>query len=158
MCVSGWLKDLLVRVRAVARLLPSVWQFLGSLTGVTSCNWYAKILCLAWIFSLPNIRSFFWPITLPTRTVLLPMALLVFLFFTQSFSGSNMVSYYTITIFQVWFKDFDVKIPTINFVQMANIPLDENLASVLVAAQYVLGYRWNSNSHSKSWSFHWFYL
>ena len=29
------------------------------------------------------------------------MALLVFLFFTQSFSGSNMVSYYTITIFQV---------------------------------------------------------
>jgi hypothetical protein len=34
------------------------------------------------------------------RTVLLPMALLVFLFFTQSFSGSNMVSYYTITIFQ----------------------------------------------------------
>ena len=69
------------------------------------------------------------------------MALLVFLFFTQSFSGSNMVSYYTITIFQVWFKDIDVKIPTINFVQMANIPLDENLASVLVAAQYVLGYR-----------------
>ena len=30
------------------------------------------------------------------------MALLVFLFFTQSFSGSNMVSYYTITIFQVY--------------------------------------------------------
>ena len=25
---------------------------------------------------------------------------------------------------------------------MANIPLDENLASVLVAAQYVLGYRY----------------
>ena len=67
------------------------------------------------------------------------MALLVFLFFTQSFSGSNMVSYYTITIFQVWFR---ISIPTtINFVQMANIPLDENLASVLVAAQYVLGYR-----------------
>jgi len=61
------------------------------------------------------------------RTVLLPMALLVFLFFTQSFSGSNMVSYYTITIFQ-----------------MANIPLDENLASVLVAAQYVLGYSLSS--------------
>ena len=28
------------------------------------------------------------------------------------------------------------------FIQMANIPLDENLASVLVAAQYVLGYRY----------------
>merc|ERR550519_1742816 len=61
------------------------------------------------------------------RTVILPMALLVFLFFTQSFSGSNMVSYYTITIFQ-----------------MANIPLDENLASILVAAQYVLGYSLSS--------------
>ena len=35
------------------------------------------------------------------RSVLLPMALLVFLFFTQSFSGSNMVSYYTVTILQV---------------------------------------------------------
>eukprot|EP00091_Calanus_sinicus_P011127 TRINITY_DN25326_c0_g1_i1.p1 TRINITY_DN25326_c0_g1~~TRINITY_DN25326_c0_g1_i1.p1 ORF type:complete len:246 (+),score=56.11 TRINITY_DN25326_c0_g1_i1:870-1607(+) len=51
------------------------------------------------------------------------MALLVFLFFTQSFSGSNMVSYYTVTI-----------------LQMANIPLDENLAAILVAAQYVVGY------------------
>jgi len=57
------------------------------------------------------------------RTVLRPMALLVFLFFTQSFSGSNMVSYYTVTI-----------------LQMANIPLDENLAAILVAAQYVVGY------------------
>jgi len=57
------------------------------------------------------------------RSVLLPMALLVFLFFTQSFSGSNMVSYYTVTI-----------------LQMANIPLDENLAAILVAAQYVVGY------------------
>ena len=37
------------------------------------------------------------------RTVLRPMALLVFLFFTQSFSGSNMVSYYTVTILQVLF-------------------------------------------------------
>ena len=36
------------------------------------------------------------------RTVLFPMALLVFLFFTQSFSGSNMVSYYTVTILQVF--------------------------------------------------------
>ena len=152
MCVSGWLKDLLVRVRAVARLLPSVWQFLGSLTGVTSYNWNSKILSLAWIVSVPNILSFFWPVTLqlPTRTVLLPMALLVFLFFTQSFSGSNMVGYYTITIFQVWFWGFDVKISTINFFQMANIPLDENLASVLVAAQYVLGYRWHSNPHLKA--------
>ena len=71
------------------------------------------------------------------------MALLVFLFFTQSFSGSNMVSYYTITIFQVLDLDIltlsNLNDPT--FVQMANIPLDENLASVLVAAQYVLGYR-----------------
>ena len=32
---------------------------------------------------------------LSSRTVTLPMMLLVFLFFTQSFSGSNMVSYYT---------------------------------------------------------------
>ena len=54
-------------------------------------------------------------------TVTRPAALLVFLFFTQSFSGSNMVSYYTVTIFQ-----------------LARIPLDENLAAVLVAAQYVL--------------------
>ena len=75
-----------------------------------------------------------------TRTVLIPMVLLVFLFFTQSFSGelrtivrlsiitclvlgSNMVSYYTVTIFQ-----------------MAEIPLDENVAAILVAAQYVVGY------------------
>ena len=57
------------------------------------------------------------------RTVLLPMALLVFLFFTQSFSGSNMVSYYTVTI-----------------LQMAEIPLDENLTAIIVAAQYVFGY------------------
>ena len=71
------------------------------------------------------------------------MALLVFLFFTQSFSGSNMVSYYTITIFQVKVLDIEVKSQRTNFVQMANIPLDENLASVLVAAQYVLGYRWH---------------
>jgi len=61
------------------------------------------------------------------RTVLRPMALLVFLFFTQSFSGSNMVSYYTVTI-----------------LQMANIPLDENLAAILVAAQYVVGYSLSS--------------
>ena len=54
-------------------------------------------------------------------TVTRPAALLVFLFFTQSFSGSNMVSYYTVTIFQ-----------------LARIPLDENLAAVVVAAQYVL--------------------
>ena len=33
------------------------------------------------------------------------------------------------------------KISTNQLYQMANIPLDENLASVLVAAQYVLGYR-----------------
>ena len=57
------------------------------------------------------------------RTVLRPMALLVFLFFTQSFSGSNMVSYYTVTI-----------------LQMAEIPLDENLTAIIVAAQYVFGY------------------
>ena len=38
---------------------------------------------------------------LQDRTVLKPMALLVFLFFTQSFSGSNMISYYTVTILQV---------------------------------------------------------
>ena len=31
---------------------------------------------------------------------------------------------------------------------MANIPLDENLASVLVAAQYVLGYRY---TYSQNW-------
>ena len=61
------------------------------------------------------------------RTVLLPMALLVFLFFTQSFSGSNMVSYYTVTI-----------------LQMAEIPLDENLTAILVAAQYVFGYSLSS--------------
>ena len=60
---------------------------------------------------------------LSDRTVLLPMTLLVFLFFTQSFSGSNMVSYYTVTI-----------------LQMAEIPLDENLTAILVAAQYVFGY------------------
>jgi len=72
-----------------------------------------------------SLRSLFG--RLVDRTVILPMALLVFLFFTQSFSGSNMVSYYTITIFQ-----------------MANIPLDENLASILVAAQYVLGYSLSS--------------
>ena len=35
------------------------------------------------------------------RTVMIPMALLLFLFFTQSFSGSNMVSYYMVTILQV---------------------------------------------------------
>ena len=52
-----------------------------------------------------------------------------------------MVSYYTITIFQVKVLDIEVKSQLTNFVQMANIPLDENLASVLVAAQYVLGYR-----------------
>jgi len=57
------------------------------------------------------------------RSVLLPMGVLVFLFFTQSFSGSNMVGFYTVTI-----------------LQMANIPLDENLASILIAAQYLLGY------------------
>merc|ERR1719348_1658031 len=60
---------------------------------------------------------------LSSRTVTLPMMLLVFLFFTQSFSGSNMVSYYTVTI-----------------LQMAEIPLDENITAILVAAQYVLGY------------------
>ena len=38
---------------------------------------------------------------LADRTVLKPMALLVFLFFTQSFSGSNMISYYMVTILQV---------------------------------------------------------
>ena len=38
---------------------------------------------------------------LQDRTVLKPMALLVFLFFTQSFSGSNMISYYMVTILQV---------------------------------------------------------
>ena len=61
--------------------------------------------------------------TLASRSVLIPMALLVFLFFTQSFSGSNMVSYYTVTI-----------------LQMAEIPMDENISAILVAAQYVLGY------------------
>ena len=60
---------------------------------------------------------------LMSRSVLIPMALLVFLFFTQSFSGSNMVSYYTVTI-----------------LQMAEIPMDENISAILVAAQYVLGY------------------
>ena len=94
------------------------------------------------------------------------MALLVFLFFTQSFSGSNMVSYYTITIFQVGSFIFPKQLlffsliknyfcckltSKVSFkrqvvlriiIQMANIPLDENLASVLVAAQYVLGYRY----------------
>ena len=60
---------------------------------------------------------------LVSRSVLIPMALLVFLFFTQSFSGSNMVSYYTVTI-----------------LQMAEIPMDENISAILVAAQYVLGY------------------
>ena len=58
-----------------------------------------------------------------SRSVFLPIVLLVFLFFTQSFSGSNMVSYYTVTI-----------------LQMAEIPLDENITAILVAAQYVLGY------------------
>ena len=63
-------------------------------------------------FCFPKWGVFSFSNTTFTRTVLLPMALLVFLFFTQSFSGSNMVSYYTITIFQVWFgqiylKDFN---------------------------------------------------
>ena len=58
-----------------------------------------------------------------SRSVFFPIMLLVFLFFTQSFSGSNMVSYYTVTI-----------------LQMAEIPLDENITAILVAAQYVLGY------------------
>lgn len=58
-----------------------------------------------------------------SRSVLVPMALLIFLFFTQSFSGSNMVSYYTVTIFQI-----------------AEIPMNENLAAIIVASQYVLGY------------------
>ena len=58
-----------------------------------------------------------------SRSVFLPIVLLVFLFFTQSFSGSNMVSYYTVTI-----------------LQMAEIPIDENITAILVAAQYVLGY------------------
>ncbi|XP_023329395.1 facilitated trehalose transporter Tret1 isoform X2 [Eurytemora carolleeae] len=57
------------------------------------------------------------------RTSILPMLLLIFLFFTQSFSGSNMVSYYTVTI-----------------LQMAKIPIDESIASILVAAQFVIGY------------------
>lgn len=61
------------------------------------------------------------------RTTLLPMALLVYLFFTQSFSGSNMVSYYTVTI-----------------LKMADIPIDENFAAILVAAQYFLGYTLSS--------------
>ena len=86
------------------------------------------------------MRGFSFSNTTFTRTVLLPMALLVFLFFTQSFSGSNMVSYYTITIFQVRFGQIS-NMSTDQLYQMANIPLDENLASVLVAAQYVLGYR-----------------
>ena len=47
----------------------------------------------------------------------------VFLFNTQLFIGSNMVSYYTVTI-----------------LQMAEIPLDENITAILVASQYVLGY------------------
>ena len=47
----------------------------------------------------------------------------VFLFNTQLFIGSNMVSYYTVTI-----------------LQMAEIPLDENITTILVASQYVLGY------------------
>ena len=98
------------------------------------------------------------------------MALLVFLFFTQSFSGSNMVSYYTITIFQVGSFIFPKQLLFFSlikncfgcdsrvsfkrqlvlriFIQMANIPLDENLASVLVAAQYVLGYRY---TYSQNW-------
>ena len=38
---------------------------------------------------------------LQDKTVLKPMTLLVFLFFTQSFSGSNMISYYMVTILQV---------------------------------------------------------
>jgi len=62
-------------------------------------------------------------VLLMQRSVLLPMVILVFLFFTQSFSGSNMVGYYTVTI-----------------LQMANIPLDENIASILIASQYLLGY------------------
>jgi len=61
------------------------------------------------------------------QSVIKPMVLLVFLFFTQSFSGSNMVSYYTVTI-----------------LQMAKIPIDENLAAILVAAQYVVGYSLSS--------------
>ena len=39
----GWLKDLLVRVRVLERLLLSVWQFLGSLTGVV-CLPYLSML------------------------------------------------------------------------------------------------------------------
>ena len=46
------------------------------------------------------------------RTVLMPMAILVFLFFTQSFSGSNMVGYYTVTILQVLLLIF---LPDFNF-------------------------------------------
>lgn len=47
--------------------------------------------------TVQKARTFF------QRPVLYPMSLLIFLFFTQSFSGSNMVSYYTVTIFQVSF-------------------------------------------------------
>ena len=89
-----------------------------------------------------------------------------------------MVSYYTITIFQVgsfifpkqllFFSliknDFWCEVmselyepPVLRiFIQMANIPLDENLASVLVAAQYVLGYRYilkKPGSHNYNSSF-----
>lgn len=35
------------------------------------------------------------------KTVLIPMAIISFLFFTQSFGGSNMVAFYTVIIFQV---------------------------------------------------------
>ena len=44
------------------------------------------------------------------------------------------------------------KCPKFPPLQMADIPLDENLASILVAAQYVLGY-WSvrRQSWTKTW-------
>ena len=65
------------------------------------------------------------------------MALLVFLFFTQSFSGSNMVSRSTSTpnIIQYRYLRVQVSYYTVTILQMADIPLDEHISAILVAAQ-----------------------
>ena len=66
------------------------------------------------------------------------MALLFCLFFTQSFSGSNMISYYMVTILKV--KYLGAYLLIIHILKMSRIPLNENLAAIIVAGMYVVGY------------------
>ena len=68
------------------------------------------------------------------------MALLVFLFFTQSFSGSNMVSTSSggppppPSPYMIYLR-LQVSYYTVTILQMADIPLDEHISAILVAAQ-----------------------